>query len=141
MKQITSVLLVLILTLSLISCGKDEVMLGPDAAPDAVPNLVGTYVVNGTDYLGNDYGGHLTISAGANPGEYELQWILIESVQTGFGVLDENQLQVQWKSVDPSTEPYSGTVTYTVTVDGQLYGKRTVDGLDGFGKEIAYPNQ
>jgi hypothetical protein len=141
MKRITLFLLILMLTMIIAGCGDDEVDLGPDADSGAIPDLVGTYIVSGTDYLGNDYGGHLTIAAGANPGEYEFQWILIESVQTGFGVLDGNQLQVQWKSLDTSTEPYFGTVTYTVTAKGALYGSRTVDGQDGFGKESAYPNQ
>ncbi len=141
MKRITLILLILMVTMVLAGCGDDEIDLGPDAAPGAIPDLVGTYVVSGTDHLGSDYGGHLTIVAGANPGEYELQWIVIESVQTGFGVLDGNQLQVQWESLDTSTEPYFGTVTYTITEKGALYGTRTVDGQAGFGEEVAYPNE
>ena len=141
MKRIFLTLLVLILTLTLTNCNEEKVVLGPDAAPDAIPDLIGTYVVNGTDHLGNDYGGHLTISAGGYPGEYELQWILNESVQSGFGVIVGNQLQVQWQSLDPTTEPYSGTVSYTVTVDSELYGERRVDNREGVGKEIAYPNK
>ena len=131
----------LVLALALVGCSRGEGQLGPDAPPEAVPDLVGTYVVNGTDYLGNDYGGHLTISAGEMPGEYQLQWILVESVQAGTGVLNGNQLQAHWYSLDTSSEPYQGEVLYTITVDRQLYGKRTVEGRPGEGLETAYPNQ
>ena len=131
----------LFLSLALFSCSKDEGQIGLDAPLDAVPDIFGTYVLNGTDHLGNDYGGHLTISAGDKPGEYKFQWIIIESIQEGYGVLNGNQLQIQWRNLDPSTEPYQGTVTYTVTVNGELYGIRTVDGREGQGNETAFPNQ
>ena len=85
--------------------------------------------------------GTLPLTAGENPDEYKFQWIIIESVQEGIGVLNGNQLQIQWHSIDNSTEPYSGSVTYTVTINGELYGRRTVDGREGEGIETAYPNQ
>lgn len=133
--------LFVLITLLLLGCSRDEGKIGPDAQPDAVPNLVGTYVLNGTDHLGNDYGGHLTISAGEQPGEYKLQWIIIESIQEGTGFLEGNQLHVQWHSIDDQSQPYSGKVIYTVTVNGELYGTRTVEGKQGTGSETAYPNQ
>lgn len=141
MKRVLRLLFIFILVLTVAACSDDEGQLGADASPDAVPDLAGTYVVNGIDHLNNEYGGHLTIHAGANPNEYELQWILNESVQTGTGVLQGNQLIASWKSMDTSTTPYQGQVTYTVTEDGQLYGTRTVDGRAGEGTEKAYPNQ
>jgi len=98
-------------------------------------------VLNGTDYLGNDYGGYLTIRAGDNPSEYKLQWIIIESIQEGLGVLEGNQLQAYWGSIDPSIEPYQGNVTYTVKVNGELFGIRAVEGRVRQGKETAYSNQ
>jgi hypothetical protein len=132
--------ILLTLTLILVGCSRGEGQLGPDAPPEAVPDILGTYVVNGSDHLGNDYGGHLTITAGEKPGEYQLQWILVESVQTGTGILKGNQLHAQWYSLDPATPPYQGQVVYTITVDGQLYGKRTVEDRTGEGLETAYPN-
>jgi hypothetical protein len=141
MKKLTSLTWLFALSLVLFSCAKDVGQIGPDAPPDAIPEIVGTYVLNGTDHLGNDYGGHLTISASEHPSEYQLQWIIIESVQEGSGILEGNQLKADWHSIDPSTEPYQGTVTYTITVNGELYGIRTVEGRDGQGKETAYPNQ
>ena len=141
MKKVFCLTGLLLLSLALFSCSKGEGQIGPDAPPDAVPEIIGTYVLNGTDHLGNDYGGHLTISAGDKPGQYKFQWIIIESIQEGSGVLKGNQLRAQWRSLDTSTEPYQGTVTYTVTVNGELYGIRTVDGREGQGNETAFPNQ
>lgn len=131
----------LITSFVLVSCSRGDGQIGPDAPLDAIPEIIGTYVLNGTDHLGNDYGGHLTITAGDDPGEYKFLWIIIESVQEGSGVLTGNQIRVQWRSLGTSTETYQGTVIYTVTVNGELYGVRTVEGNEGQGKEIAYPNQ
>ena len=141
MNRIYLLLILLILSLTLFACSDDEIVLGPDAPPSSVPDILGTYVVNGTDHLGNDYGGHLTITAGDNPNEYKLQWIIVESIQEGLGSLKGNELSIEWRSLDTSTEPYQGTVVYTVTVDGELYGTRTVLGREGVGEEIAYPNK
>ena len=141
MKPSAIAILLLTLALALASCSRGEGQLGPDASPGNLPDILGTYVVNGTDHLGNDYGGHLTITPGEDPGEYKLQWILMESVQAGTGVLAGNQLQAYWYSLDPDTTPYQGEVVYTITVDSQLYGKRTIDGRPGEGQETAYPNQ
>ena len=141
MKRMIFLLIEILLITILTGCSGNEDQHGPDAPPDSVPNILGTYVVNGTDHLGNDYGGHLTITEGENPDEFKFQWIIIESVQEGIGVLKGNQLQVQWRSIDTSTAPYSGLVNYTVTINRELYGKRTVDGREGVGKETAYPNQ
>ena len=56
---------------------------GADAQPGAVPNIVGSYSVNGLDPLGTEYGGNLTIKPGASPTEYLLQWIVTGSIQEG----------------------------------------------------------
>ena len=141
MKRTILLLVLFILSLSIVACSKNESVLAPDASPDSVPDLVGTYVVNGTDDLGNDYGGHLTVMAGEHPNEYKFQWIIIESIQEGPGVLNGNKLQIEWRSIDTSTQPYQGTVVYTVTENGELYGQRTVEGRQGVGNEIAYPNR
>jgi hypothetical protein len=141
MKRISLILIFMILSLSLAACSKDKGQIGPDAPPDSIPELIGTYVVNGTDYHGNDYGGHLTIMAGDNPSVYKFQWILVESIQEGIGMVDGNKILIEWRSLDTSTEPYQGAVTYTITVNGELYGTRTVEGQEGVSNEIAYPNR
>ena len=83
--------ILLLITMFLYGCTESKGQLGSDAPLDSVPDLVGTYVLNGTDHLGNDYGGHLTILSGDNPGEYKMQWIIIESIQEGIGILEGNQ--------------------------------------------------
>ncbi|MBC8331394.1 MAG: hypothetical protein H8E28_05375 [Anaerolineae bacterium] len=111
-----------------------------DAPPDAVPDLVGVYVVNGVDPLGTEYGGHLTIRAGEKELEYLLQWIIVGSIQEGTGVLEGNQLFVEWRAIEGVTGKTQGTAMYTVTLGRELYGTRTVEGHSGVGEEIAFPN-
>jgi hypothetical protein len=110
-----------------------------DAQPGAVPDLVGSYVVNGFDPLGTEYSGHLTIRAGEQPGEYWLQWIVVGSIQEGQGFLEGNQLTVQWQSVEGML-PTQGDAVYTITTAKELYGTKTVRGFEGEGDEIAFPN-
>jgi hypothetical protein len=61
------------------------------------------------------------------------------SLQTGTGRVEGNQLLVEWQAVD-STVPVRGTATYTITVNGELYGTRTVVGSEQPGTETAFPN-
>jgi len=110
-----------------------------DAPADAVPDLVGKYIVNGFDPLGTEYSGHLTVRAGDQPNEYLMQWIVVGSIQEGRGVLQGNQLFVQWQSVEGMLET-QGEAVYTVTIAKELYGTKTVNGFSGEGDEIAYPN-
>lgn len=111
-----------------------------DAEPDDLPNLIGTFVINGIDPLGEEYGGHLTISAGDEPGTYHLQWIVVGGIQEGIGMVKGNKLVIEWQTID-GVESASGTALFTITESGQLYGIRTSDSLDGEGEEQAYPNQ
>ena len=135
-------LFVFLLVLLLPACSTRErlVEMAPDADPDKVPNLVGEYAVNGLDPLGQEYGGRLTISAGDQSDTYNMQWIVVGSIQEGVGVLNGNQLLVDWQSVENSTNKSQGTANYTVTENGELYGTRTVDGYPKDGTEQAFPN-
>ena len=127
------------LALGLAACrGKGEV--GPAAPPDAVPEIIGSYSVNGFDPLGTEYGGNLTITAGDTAGTYNLQWIVTGSIQEGNGRLEGNTLHVQWKTISGSAGQSHGTAAYTVTVNGELVGTRTVEGHTGEGTETAFPN-
>jgi len=115
--------------------------MAPDADPDNLPDLVGTYVVNGVDPLGDEYSGHLMITLGKEPGTYDLQWVLVGGIQEGFGIVRGNQLLVEWIHTFEDDIDATGTAVFTITEIGQIYGIRTVDGLDGEGEEQAYPNQ
>lgn len=111
-----------------------------DADPSNIPDLAGTYVINGIDPIGDEYGGHLTITSGEESGTYRLQWIVTGGIQEGFGVVKGNQLAVEWQSIE-GAKPARGTAKYTITETGQLYGSRTSENLQGEGQEQAYPNQ
>ncbi len=134
-----SVLLLLLFT----SCSTREraAEMAPDADPNNVPNLEGEYAVNGFDPLGQEYGGRLTITKGDEPNTYNMQWILVGSIQEGVGILKGNQLIVEWQSVESSTSQSRGTAVYTVTEAGELYGTRMVEGFSEQGTEQAFPNE
>ncbi len=136
-------LLALVVALVFLSgCGEDEGSnLAPDAIPGSIPNLPGSYVVNGFDPLGTEYGGHLTITEGEGLNRFRLQWIITGSVQEGIAGLDGNKLLVEWRTVDGLNAEAFGTAEYTVTEAGELYGTRTVVGSDQVGTEEAFPNQ
>ena len=128
--------------LALSACGADEASsLAPDAVPGSVPDLVGSYVVNGFDPLGTEYGGHLTITAGNGLNRYELQWIITGSIQEGTASLEGNRLVVEWSTVEGLNRDAAGAAEYTVTEAGELYGTRTVVGSEETGTEEAFPNQ
>jgi len=112
---------------------------GADAQPGAVPDIVGSYSVNGDDPIGTEYGGNLTIKPGASPTAYPLKWIVTGSIQEGRGKLDGNKLRVEWRTV-ARIEPSSGVTTYTVTTKRELYGDRAVAGFPRVGTASALPN-
>ena len=113
--------------------------LAEDAPPDQVPSILGEYAVNGFDPEGNEYGGRLAITQAENDA-YTLQWIISDSLQEGTGTLEGNQLTVTWRTVEGFLVQLTGTATYTVTLEGELYGYKSVDGETGEGTEVAYPN-
>ena len=138
-------LLIMFIVLALLvgACSTRErsKVLGADAVPEDIGELTGTYVVNGFDPTGIEYGGHLTVTAGNQPGSYQMQWVLAGSILAGTATLDGNQLLIDWVSVDQRETPSQGTALYTITVDGELYGERFVEGYDNPGTEEAFPNQ
>lgn len=139
-KLIVISLLVFCLAFSSCSGEDDYSPKSADASPNAVPNLVGEYAVNGFDPLGTEYGGRLSIRAGEGENEFLMQWIIVGSIQEGIGVLDGNQLIVEWHSVTGMVDT-QGKGAYTVTEAGEIYGTKTVEGLEVEGSEIAFPNE
>ena len=132
------------ITLLLLMSGcSDELKptLALDASAEAVPDLTGDYLVAGIDPFGTEYGGQLTIRAAEIPGSYSLQWIITGSIQEGTGVIQGNQFLVNWNSIEEFGGGVTGTTTYTVTVQGELYGIRIIDGHVGEGTEYAFPSE
>lgn len=133
-------ILFLLLALLLTSCRGDPAPLGADAPADNVPSIIGSFALNATDGSGEDYGGTLSIFAGDAPNEYKMQWLVSGDIQEGTGVLEGNQLTFTWNSITETDQHLSGYGSYTVTVNGELYGLRYIDGVDEPGQEAAYPN-
>lgn len=138
MKRFTLVLF--LLALSLTACRGDPAELGMDAPADNVPSIVGEYALNAFDPTGEEYGGSLFITAGEAPNEYELQWLVSGGIHQGTGTLEGNQLTFTWQSLAETDQDVSGSGSYTVTVNGELYGTRYIDGVENPGVESAYPN-
>ncbi|MEK6751047.1 MAG: hypothetical protein AABZ00_02180 [Chloroflexota bacterium] len=139
MKRISILILLAAITLS--ACGRNKPgPLGADAPADNVPNIVGSYAINAFDPTGEQYGGTLTITKGGQPNEYNLQWLISGGIHVGTGILEGNQLSVTWHSVSGTDQDVSGLASYTITVNGELYGTRSIDGVDAPGTETAYPN-
>lgn len=139
MKRIS--ILILVAAISLSACGRNKPgPLGADAPAGNIPIIVGSYAVNALDPTGEQYGGTLTITEGGQPNEYKFQWLISGGIQEGTGVLEGNQLTFTWNSLAGTDQDVSGTGVYTVTVNGELYGIRTIEGLEIPGTETAYPN-
>ena len=133
-------ILFLLLTILLTACRGDPAPLGADAPADNVPDISGSYALNATDGTGEEYGGTLSIFPGDAPNEYKMQWLVSGGIQEGTGVLEGNQLTFTWQSVAGTAQSLSGHGEYTVTVNGELYGVRYIDGVEEPGQEAAYPN-
>lgn len=136
-------LLSLLLALALLSgcSSRDKGQIqGADAPSDAMPPLAATFSVNGLDPQGTEYSGNLQVRPGDAPGTYALQWIITGSIQEGFGQIQGNQLLVRWRTSDSISLGVTGLTTYTITTEGEMYGPRTIDGLDKTGEERAFPN-
>ena len=130
-----------LIVLFLAACSRTPAALGEDAAPGSLPDLLGDYALNGVNASGSAYAGTLTIQPGDTPGQYKIQWLVTGGVQVGTGIVDGNVLNVEWKSLSSVAGDTSGAGTYTITVNGELYGKRTTDGMPGSVEETCYPNQ
>jgi len=138
MKRIS--ILFLFLAISLTACRGDPAELGMDASADNVPNIIGSYALNAFDPTGEEYGGTLTIMEGKQPNEYKMQWLVSGGIHRGEGTLEGNLLTFTWSSLAETDQDVFGTGVYTITVNGELYGTRSIDGLDTPGTETAYPN-
>lgn len=140
MKKLTLLALLLALTLTACFPRRNPAPLGADAPADSVPDIIGSFALNAEDHTGEQYGGTLTLFAGDAPNEYKMQWLVSGDIQEGVGTLAGNQLTFTWQSISGTDQYLSGHGVYTVTVNGELYGERYIDGVEGPGIETAYPN-
>ncbi len=138
MKRIS--IIILLLAISLSACRGKPAPLSADAPADNVPNIIGNYAVNAVDPTGEQYGGSLFITAGEKPNEYKLQWLVSGGIHEGTGILEGNQLTFTWKSLSETDQQVSGAGVYTVTINGELYGTRSIDGVEKPCTESIYPN-
>jgi hypothetical protein len=133
--------LFLLVVLLLSGCSSGPKPLGPDASPDRLPEIAGDYIVNGFDPTGIEYGGRLKVAPGGLLGVYQLEWLISGGMQTGSGRLEGNQLKAEWHSLaSQGRKEMNGTVVYTITTNGELYGPKSLDGYPTSGTETAYPN-
>jgi hypothetical protein len=140
MKRISILLFLLAFTLTACFPRRKPAPLGADAPADNLPGIVGSFALNANDPTGEQYGGTLTIFPGDAPNEYKMQWLVSGDIQEGAGTLEGNQLLFTWKSVSGTEQGLSGHGVYTITVNGELYGERYIDGVEEPGIESAYPN-
>lgn len=140
MKKLSLLSLLLALTLTACFPRRDPAPLGADAPIDNVPDIIGSFALNANDPTGEQYGGTLTIFAGDTANEYKMQWLVSGDIQEGIGTLAGNQLTFTWQSISETDQYLTGHGVYTVTVNGELYGERYIDGVEGPGIESAYPN-
>lgn len=140
MKRISILFLLLAFAITACFPRRDPAPLGADAPVENVPDIIGSFALNATDPTGEQYGGTLTIFAGDAANEYKMQWLVSGDIQEGVGTLAGNQLTFTWQSISETDQYLTGHGVYTVTVNGELYGERYIDGVEGPGIESAYPN-
>ena len=101
-------------------------------APE-LPDLSGTYAVNGTNQQGQNYQGTAEIKR-SKLNNYTITWEIGSQQQAGSGVFDGTTFAVNWEMGSDK-----GTVTYTYQPDGSLKGTWTQDGVSGTGTETLTP--
>ncbi len=101
--------------------------------------LSGRYVVNGTDPLGTEYSGLVTIDERSS-GEVTFEWVVTGAILRGSGRRTGDTVSVTWSTVESPRGDSTGTAEYRLTDDGHLVGTRTVDGVDGVGREEIFPD-
>ena len=139
LKRLSLILLLGLTALLLTSCRNGGAIKGEPADANNLPDIVGLYAVNGVDSGGAQYSGTLKIEKGADPDSYKLHWIVTGAIQEGDGVIEGNQLKARWHNIEGIAKTH-GDITYTITTLGELDGKRSIDGFEGEGWELCFPN-
>ena len=111
----------------------------PGAELSQGPGILGTYVVNGVDPNGTEYTGRVSITAGDDPGDILVEWVVTGAIIHGEGTVDGDTFIVDWVTTESPRGPSSGTAEYEILDDGRLVGTRTVDGVAEPGTEEIFP--
>ncbi len=123
--------LALLLALVVASCAF------PEEAFDGT--LEGNYYLNGTDRDGVEFSGTLVITPTDDPDTYDMQWIVTGSIQTGTGVVADDEITISWDAMEGFDEASRGEGRYSISPEGELAGERTVAGQEGTVTEEAFP--
>jgi hypothetical protein len=100
--------------------------------------LPGIYTVNGTDPVGGEYSGTLTVVATDDPRAFDVQWLVTGARQEGIGILRGDVFTVTWTVVDNATGEGTGPIEYVVAPDGRMTGSWTADGFERPGAEEVF---
>jgi hypothetical protein len=131
MRRITATLTLLLVALAVQGCAF------VDNDTSVSNGVEGTYYVNGVDPGGTEYGGQLIITkTGTN--QYDMDWIVTGSIQSGSGRFNGDVLDAEWRTVEGLRES-SGTARYEIQEDGSLIGERFESRFDEAGYEEAFP--
>ncbi|MEL6984267.1 MAG: hypothetical protein AAFO29_17705, partial [Actinomycetota bacterium] len=82
---------------------------------DGGDGLAGLYTVNGTDPVGSEYSGTLTIVETDDPRIFDVQWLVTGARQEGTGRLQGSVFTVTWTEVDNATGRGFPTTVYDVS--------------------------
>ncbi len=106
---------------------------------DDEDGLPGIYTVNGTDPVGGDYSGTLTIVGTDDPRTFDVQWLVTGARQEGTGVLAGQVFTVTWTEVDNATDRGFETTVYQIADDGSMVGTWRAEEFDQPGTEDVFP--
>jgi hypothetical protein len=109
---------------------------------DAITSDLGTSDLGTSDLGTSDLGTSDLGSADSGSGSgsrVTLEWIVTGAVHEGVGIVEGDQLTVEWRTVSSGAGDGEGTATYRIQSDGSLVGSRLIDGVDTPATEEIFP--
>ena len=104
------------------------------AAPAMAQDIGGSYVVQGTGFDGQAYGGEAQINVTSDV-TCEIVWNTGGQLSEGICMRAGNTFAAAYV-----ISGKAGMVIYTVSADGSMQGQWTIAGSDGVGTEALFPN-
>jgi hypothetical protein len=122
--------------ISILACGMlpgtvDERTDSPIEEPQ-LPDIAGSYTVEGTNADGSSYSGTANITK-TNSG-YAIKWVIAAETMSGTGTFDGQTYHVVWEA-----SWGTGEAVYNLAPNGALNGTWTTDGVPGQGTEALTP--